>query len=545
MNLLDSIIGYVAPAWGAQRLEARALMSQINAVMGTGVGYANAQKTRLNRPRSTALVKDHALPQQQYQNLTVDSWTLYRDKPYVRKLVNSLISKVIGKGMSPKPTVVNDDGSANVAFNQRAAKLWSEVQDVLDWRGLPGSGGQTLSGIQRLALKATILSGNVFYRLVPIDGPERLRRESPVGLAIQLLDMSRLAADQDVPADQVAEGNQLYRGIELDVTGKRVAYWFNAIRPGEATPAFRNAKRRSAQEIGHLFVEDDIDQYIGTPWMCSVTQKIRDIDDLEHNVLKQSSMAACVVGSYSLPNGSVKFGLNATDTNLPTADGSDLTDADGNKISRIQPAMMVNTSGGGEFKLHSPNQPNLNPEAFVQHMLRSVAAGLPGMKGSSLTGDYRNSSFSSEKAADNDCWPEIEAVQDWFASSFIQPIYDRIVRDAVFYKYFDGIVTSDEFTANPSRFTACQWQGPVRKSINEVDDVKAAAERVRAGQSSLQMECSKLSVDWQQVLRDGDELYQQAKALGLPDEVVNNYLGVDANDVIAVANANAQGAANA
>ena len=38
-----------------------------------------------------------------------------------------------------------------------------------------------------------------------------------------------------------------------------------------------------------------------------------------------------------------------------------------------------------------------NAEAWIQHMLRSTAAGTPGTKSSTVTGDFRRSSFSSER----------------------------------------------------------------------------------------------------------------------------------------------------
>lgn len=539
MNLLDSIIGYISPAWGASRIQARATLAQINAITGGKAGYNAGKLNRFNKNRPTAEVKEHALPVSQFDRLVADSWDTYRNNPWARKIVSSIVSKVVGKGMICKPSATNEDGSPQVAFNDRAKRLWSQLQSGFDFRGMPGQGGQTFAGLQRLILRATILSGNALYRLVPLTVPERIDRELPVGLVLQVLDASRLADDQHIPSGKVDPGNQIYRGLELDESGRRVAYWINSVRPGETSPAASASTRHPASEVGHVYIEDDIDQYLGTPWFASVLLDIRDTGDLKTNVLKSTSMASCIVGAYRKATGAARFGLNTTNTaNVDTADGTDLTDADGNAITRLQPAMMLNLGRDGEFELHSPSQPNMNPEAFVQHMLRGVAAGLPGVKSSTVTGDYRNSSFSSERSADNDTWPEIEALQEWFASSFCQPIYREVVKYAVLAGYFEGVVTAEEFNANPSRFTECQWQGPVARSINPKDDAEAAGARVRLGQSSVQMECAKLATDWRQIIADADELYQTAEKAGLPPEVINNYLGVDANDVIAQTNAN-------
>jgi capsid protein len=152
---------------------------------------------------------------------------------------------------------------------------------------------------------------------------------------------------------------------------------------------------------------------------------------------------------------------------------------------------------------------------------------LPGTKSSTVTGDYRNSSFSSERSADNDAWPEINIVQEWFASSYCQPIWETILRTAIMEGYFDGIVSAYEFQSAPGRFSAANWQGPVALSINPKDDAASAAARVKGGISSVQMECAKVNVNWRDVLNDHAELYAVAKEKGIPDVVVANMLGIE------------------
>jgi capsid protein len=247
-------------------------------------------------------------------------------------------------------------------------------------------------------------------------------------------------------------------------------------------------------------------------------------------------MAACFVGSYSKPTGATRVGLSQSATPVHTSpDGSDLTDADGNTITKIQPAMLINTGKDGKFELHSPNQPNMNPEGFVQHLQRQTAGAMPGVKSSTITGDYRNSSFSSERSADNDAWPELHDVQEWFASSFCQPIYESLIRAAVLAGFFDGIISAAEFQASPGRFSAANWQGPVALSINPTDDAKAASLRIKGGLSSLQMECAKQNVNWRTVIDNIAEMREVAAARGIPEVVMNNILGVDPQALTAMA----------
>jgi len=164
-------------------------------------------------------------------------------------------------------------------------------------------------------------------------------------------------------------------------------------------------------------------------------------------------------------------------------------------------------------------------------MLRGVTAGLPGVKSSTVIGDYRNSSFSSEKSADNDIWPEVMALQDWFASGFCQPIYEAVVKAAALSGYFGESFDVSDFQSNPSRYLDAKWQGPVSQSINPEKDVNAAALRMQHGLSSPQMECARVNVNWIDVLNDVADFYQTAAEKGIPAEVVNNVFSVDAQDV--------------
>lgn len=531
MNLIDRAIGFFAPGWAVNRYAARATLEQIQNFTGGGPGGYQAGK--LNRlVKLVSATKENGIPIAESDRLRANSWDLYRNNTYARKIVRSLESKVIGKGMTPDPQTINDDGTPNVEFRKRAKELWESIQSGFDIRGRPGKGGLTFPGLQRLALRSTILSGNVLTRLVPIVQDQQQQRDIPIPVVLQLIDSARLA---DVPSnDSLADGSLFFRGVELDEYGQRRAYWINSYPPGAVQATYGTAKRIPAEQIQHLFIEEDIDQIIGTPWFAAAILNMRDTGDLQYNVLKGSAMAACAVLGYRKPKGKTRFGL-AQDSSSGV---SDVVDDDGNAITKMQPGMVFDLGTDGDLKGFSPNQQNLNPEAFVQHMLRGTAAGIAGIKSSTVTGDYRQASFSSEAAADNDTWPEIGVLQEWFATSFCQPIYEAVIRAGVLSGWFTGVVSADEFAANPGEFTKAAWQGPVSLSINPKDDIAAATLRIQGGLSSVQQECSKMGTNWRQNLIDAAELYEVADELEIPQEVVNNIMGVGSQDVIAQAMAN-------
>jgi capsid protein len=207
-----------------------------------------------------------------------------------------------------------------------------------------------------------------------------------------------------------------------------------------------------------------------------------------------------------------------------------LQDGDGNKLSAVQPGMLLDLGRNGEIQMVNPMRPNANIGEFVAHMLRSQATAVPGVKGSTLTADFRNSSISSERSADNDVWPEIESLQDWFAGGFCQPIYERLIVDAVAAGYFDGIIDADEFKARKEDYLQCGWQGPVARSINPADDAEASRKRVQNGQSSPQREAALIGRNWQELVMETKEYIAFAEEQELPESVIAQALGIDQQD---------------
>ncbi len=138
-----------------------------------------------------------------------------------------------------------------------------------------------------------------------------------------------------------------------------------------------------------------------------------------------------------------------------------------------------------------PSRPGANVEGFINHLLRGTANGMPGLKSSTVTGDYRQSSFSSERSADNDAWPEMESVQEWFCCSFCTAVYERVIEAGVLAGFFDGVITPEEFLDQKQDLLPVEWQCPVALSINPTDDVAADKDAIAGGFSSVQIACAK------------------------------------------------------
>lgn len=515
-NLLDKAIGYFAPALGMRRLHARATMQQIEQFTGDKAGYDAGEKSRLTKGAKRGVISENALPREKNERIRGWAQNLVRNNPHARKIIRTLQAKVIGGGMTPQSQAVDMEGKPDVEFRKRVAELWSAIAPQIDSRGVPGRGGQHLTDIERTAIAESAKNGDTLYRFRNLTSEEQTDRDLVIPLQIQPISSERLAEGAFIRESDVPDDNTVVHGIELRPDGKRAAYWILDKHPSEGAT---EATRVPADQIVHSYVCDDVDQVRGVSWFAPALFKMQDTGDYEFNELTASKVAACVTLAVKMPTGQTQFGVNQPD-------GADLTDVDGNPITAMQPGQILNLGKDGSIDGFNPMRPGSNVEPFVQHLTRSTAAALPGIKGSTLTGDYRRSSFSSERSADNDAWPELEGVQNWFACCWLQPLFDAVVKAAISSGYFSGLSES-QFSERQSNYLEVKWQGPVARSINPKDDATAAGQRIANGISSPQIETAKVGTTINKVLQDVREFMDLAKELKIPQHIIDSMLGIE------------------
>lgn len=531
-ELIDNTIGILSPRWAASRAAYRLRLRVTNTASGQhkameqmlggrhAGGYQAGKADRL-KGRTIGSPHENDVPRDQVARLRWRAWNLHRNNPQARKICRSLNAKTIGRGLSPQPQATTADGKPFVDFRRRARQIWGEFVKESDFRGKPGSGGQNFASLCKTALRSAVLSGGALYRFHHLSEDEQKRLNLYLPLQVQLIHIDRI--------DEREHGGNKFYGVELDAQGRVAAYH---ITRGGTGPTAEQTTRVSVADLKHLFVEEDIDQILGASWFGAALLTADDRRNYEYSELIAAEMASCFVGSYKRSRGQTgSIGLPNPDANY------DITDAQGNKIERLQAGMFIDEGIDGEFKLHSPNRPNAGSPEFLSHLVRSEAVSMPGTKSSTVTGDYRNSSFSSERSADNDVWPEIEDIQDWFAVGFCQPIYDEAIATAVLQRRFDDIkgFSVADFNERKREYLNANWQGPVPRSINPKDDADAAQQRVKNANSSPQREAAQIGRDWREILQEIHEFIDYAEELDLPEDIWQQALGIEQKDADAAA----------
>lgn len=508
-RVIDSVIAALSPQKGLDRMAARASLEAVDKLMGGSTsGYDAAKLNRLLKliPNQN----ENAIEFGQLNRLEASSRDLWRNNASARKVVRQIQVKTLGKGMRPLSQATSSDGKPHFKFRSRARDVWSQFICQSDSRGKPGRGGDHFADQGKNGLAAVVRNGNVLSRTKLLSRSEQRRKNLFLPLQVQLIDAGRL--DQSLTE---FEGKEVFRGIELNDEGVPAAYHVLPYHPSDprghrfGMNSLSDRVRFKTDELLHLFVSEDIDQLLGVSWFAPALSFARDAGDYEYAELKAAAMGACIVASIKRPPGAQTFGVTGSE-NDP------LTDENGNKITRLQPGMLLDGIGIEGF---NPQRPSQNAEAWIQHLLRRIATAFPGIKGSTLTGDYRRSSFASERSADNEIWPEIEGVQQWWSCAFQTPLYIDVITTAVLSGLFDDVVSISEFLDRSQQFLAADWQGPVGRSINPKDDEEASELGRRNLTSSVPIDAAKKGHVALEVLQDTVEYIQQIQATDLDDEI--------------------------
>lgn len=518
------------------------LHRSMDRLFGTNSGpYEAGDSNRTTRRWDKRRVIENDVPRENVWSTRGRAWLQFRNNPQTRKLLRSLQSKVIGRSFAPQSLAMTSSGEPHKDFRNRVKQLFSEIDLQLDFRGPPGRGGESLIGLHKTAFAAAVLSGGFLYRIRRLTAREQRAKGLVLPLQVQLLHVDRLDHSKN-------DEKRFFYGIELDEDGRRAAY--HVLKRVAASPSmgqvggdavripvtFSNSERL---QMGHLFLADDIDQLDGVPWTVAGMTRSALRNSYEIAEAEAADAAACIVMSYR-PDGNRSLALPN-----PNASAGSLTDPAGNPITHFMRKMLVNLGANGELNSFVPNRPNAAFAEFVRHLTGSEAVGVPGVKTTTLHGDYRGSSFSSERSADNDVWPELEQLQEWFCKGFSHPLYQEILTEAVESGYFDGVpdFRVSDFATRPSQFTGVRFQWPVPRSINPKDDANASRLRIKNGQSSPQIEAAAIGHTLTDILDDVEQLIADAQARGLPDDIWMQMLGMEQQDTGPEEEASQSGAA--
>jgi lambda family phage portal protein len=350
-NILDKMLGFFSPAAEVKRIKARmhrdlALRAYDAAQSYNSDDWTSAQRLSANRETKNAIpiIRDRARD-------------AGRNNPYARKAISAIVGNTVGAGIVPE--------FQGPARQKKIAKLaWKE------WGETPLCDSHNMHNfysLQSLVLKNVIEAGEVLIKKEFYND----------AIKMKVLEADFINSNVDYLGTEKTKNT--FQGIELDTSGKVVAYHLYDSNPGEYQ-GMPKTIRVDAKDVAHIFLQDRPGQNRGVSWFAPVLRVLEDFKVYQDSTLIRQKGAASFMAFIT----SSAADTALTDTQLREQRALD---------AALEPGIIRHLAEGEDVKFSNPPAVDGYAE-YCRQTLRSVGAGL-GVPYEALTGDYSQVNYSS------------------------------------------------------------------------------------------------------------------------------------------------------
>ena len=459
MNYADLYRRDHKPA-GKLQTKTRLRVKQVSVAQGMQKGLTEARlEYRAGKPSNyrTTLNQLGGTADAHYQN-AYEFWKVReyirdydRNTPILGQAVDRALDQVLGTGLKVDP----DTGDPEV--NATLTKLWNDwssdpEQCDFTWR-------QSLDEMERLALRHTFIDGDVFALLDDATG------------SIMMLEGDRVTSagsEWTVASGSGEPVADLVHGVEIDGSGRPVAYWFSKMKVGERQrkrrlfPSTKDPEmvRATRDRVIHVYDPKRISQSRGISAFHAVFDRISMHEDIEFAQLVQQQVAACVA-AFVTSEHNQQWGSRTTATG---ADGS--TEL---LFDEFSPGMIARLNPGEKIDTFSPRNPTSDALQLAKQIVREIglAIGLPLELALLVTSD---TTFHGYRGVINAYKKTKARQQAWFSRRFRSRIYKWKVRQWV----AQGLVPDSETVdAHVVRFPLSSYVDPLKDA--QSDDLRQSS----------------------------------------------------------------------
>lgn len=371
---------------------------------------------------------------------------LVRNNSYASRAKSIIGNNVVGAGIIPRI--------------QSPARIKKIINQHFDTTAIDADGLHNLYGLQSLAMKAVVESGEVLIR----RRPRRVEDGLPLPFQIQVMESDYLDSGRDAV---LANGGMIINGIEFDAIGRRVAYWIFPYHPGSVLTGSNivlASQRVDAANIAHIFRMDRPGQMRGVTWFAPVITRLRDFADFSDAQLVRQKIAACFAAFVTKQDG-----------------GINLEEATPYPVDTFEPGMIEYLRDGESVTFANPPS-TADYQSYTSVTLHEIAAGL-GITYEAMAGDLSQVNFSSARMG----WLEFQRnIDSWRWLMLIPQFLDRLetwTNESI--SATNGLVSNVKMT----------WTPPRREMIDPTNEIASSKAAIRSGLTSRSEEIRRFGFD--------------------------------------------------
>lgn len=431
---------------------------------------------------------------------------LYMAAPIAAGALKRQRTNIVGPGLRLKPTI--DRETLGMTKEQAEAwekhtlaefNLWASRKQACDATGV-----NNFYGMQQLVALAWPMSGDVFALIKRAD----TTKLEPYSLRLHILEADRVRTPHGTEKEgftyssllsggsttaKLKDGNIIYDGVEVDKSGKVVAYHIANTYPYENSTEPTKFVRVSAYGEGtglpnvlHIMDTERPEQYRGVPYLAQAIEPL-----LQMRRYTEAEITAAIVQSFF--TAFVKTEAGTTDVpdliNEVGGEGSREVSRDPNEYE-MGPGTMNILEPGEDVVFGSPTHPNTGFNVFMRAMCEQVGACLE-IPADLLMMSF-NASYSASRAALLEAWKGFRMRRNWLTDDFCRPVYEIWLTEAV----ARGRISAPGFLTDPlirQAYLGSEWIGPAQGQLDPTKEVQAATMAIEAGLSTHEAEAEKLN----------------------------------------------------
>lgn len=422
---------------------------------------------------------------------------LAMNAPLATAAIGSTRTNCIGAGLIPKPKI---DYEFLGLSKESAAELEKLIKKEFGlWANstlCDNNDQNNFYALQQIVFSDWLKNGEELV-LIKYDNPLPYM---PYQLRLKLVEADRLCNPGSLDSEydgfdkKAKNGNQIVNGVEIDSSGKVVAYHICTKFPGEYDISkfeWNRVEKRGAKtgnpNILHIFNGERADQYRGVPFLAPVIQSIKQLS----RYTEAEIMAAVVNSIFSI------FVKTETGEELDGFGGADDDgEIDGESAETEDDEIVVGSGNvvylkeGESIDAVESKHPSGNFDSFASAMASHIGAALE-IAPEVLLKKFTNN-FSASKGALNETWRAFKMRRAWFIDDFCQEVYELWFSEAV----SKGRIKAPGYFNNlliRKAYTKCTWNGPAQGHLNPVQEVSAAVTKIQNGLSTHEDECASMN----------------------------------------------------
>lgn len=414
---------------------------------------------------------------------------LVRNNSYAAGAVECFTSNCVGSGIVPGWVMADAEKKAELQ------KLWRRWTDEADAEGVTD-----LYGLMRRIARELFIAGECFVRMRPRFLSDGL--SAPLQLQVLPSEMLPIEYTQDLQ-----NGARIRQGIEFDAIGRRVAYHFWRVNPGDITeaPKFGEITRVPAEQILHVFDPVEGGQIRGLSRLTPSIVSLWTLDAYDDAELERKKTAALFSVFIKRDDPAPTFIDKVAEDKAKTAGGGGIATVN------LQPGAAHQLLTGEDVTVATPADVGPNYEAFQYRSLTRFCASL-GLPYAGVTGDMVRANYANQRAALIEMRRRMEALQyGVMVFQFCRPVMLAFLDAAV----LAGSIKLQGFSDDPTPYQDVSWMPPKWEWVDPLKDQEAEVVAVNAGFKARSHVIEALGMDAVEVDNRIAADQERAKKLGI------------------------------